>query len=323
MTALPFDVFAEVERAHARIGGRLVTTPLLPSSWLSAATGAEVRLKLENVQVTGSFKARGALSRLCALSAADLRRGVVAASSGNHGLGIAHAAQLLGCAATVFVPTTTPVDKRQALAASGAHVEVFGDDCVLTEAHARSVAGERGAVYVSPYNDALVIGGQGTVARELLQQWPAVEVVYVAVGGGGLIGGMAGWAARAHAAVEWVGCSPAASPALERCVRAGRVVDVPCGATWSDSTHGGVEDGAITVPLCAAVVDRWLQVDEPAIAAAMRGSLQHQHMLVEGAAGVAIAALLADGDLRGRRAAVVVCGGNLPWSRLQELVAGR
>jgi len=322
VTDLPFDVFAEVERAHARIGGRLLATPLVPSPWLSAATGAEVRLKLENVQVTGSFKARGALSRLAALSPAELRAGVVAASSGNHGLGIAHAARLLGCAATVFVPTTTPADKQAALAGSGAHVEVFGDDCVLTEVHARAVAGERGAAYVSPYNDALVIGGQGTVARELLQQWPDVEVVHVAVGGGGLIGGMAGYAARVRPDVEWVGCSPAASPALERSVRAGRVVDVPCAATWSDSTHGGVEHGAITVPLCAAVVDRWLQVDEDAIAAAMRGCLRHQHTLVEGAAGVAIAALLADGELRGRSTAVVVCGGNLPWSRLQELVAG-
>lgn len=319
---LPFDVHAEVERAHARIAGRLVVTPLVPSPWLSAATGAEVRLKLENVQVTGSFKARGALARMAALRPEELRRGVVAASSGNHGLGVAHAAQLLGAAATVYVPSTTPVDKQQALAAAGVRVEVFGDDCVDTEAEARRVAAATGRVYVPPYADPMVIGGQGTVARELLQQWPDVDVGYVAVGGGGLLAGMAGYAAVARPSVEWVGCAPAASPALEHCVRAGRVVAVPCAATWSDSTHGGVEPGAVTVPLCAALVDRWLQVGEDAIAKAMRDCLVHQHLLVEGAVGVAVAALLGDPTVRGRRAAVIVCGGNLPWSRLRALIVG-
>ncbi len=319
---LPFDVHAEVLGAAARLSGRLLTTPLVPSPWLSTAVGAEVRLKLENVQVTGSFKARGALSKISTLSPLALARGVVAASSGNHGLGVAHAAGLLGTRATVFVPTTTAVDKRAMLAARGVEVIVHGEDCVDTEVAARAFAAAAGRSYVPPYNDPQVIGGQGTVALELLAQWSEVEVVYVAVGGGGLLAGMAGYAASAHPAVEWVGCSPRASAALAACCRAGRTIDVSCAPTWSDSTHGGVEPDAITVPLCAALTDRWLEVDEPAIAAAMRQCLQHQHLLVEGAVGVALAAMLADRELRGRRAAVVVCGGNLPWSRLRELIGG-
>jgi threonine dehydratase len=318
----PFSVHRDVEAAAARLQGQLVTTPLVPSPWLSWRRGADVRLKLENVQVTGSFKARGALNRLSQLSPTERRRGVVAASSGNHGLGVAHAARRLGVEATVFVPTTTPESKRQLIALAGAAVAVHGDDCVVTESHARQLAAATERVYVSPYNDPGVIAGQGTVAVELLKQWPEVEIVYVAAGGGGLLSGMAGWARGHGARCEWVGCSPSASPALAECVRQGAVVDVPCSPTWSDSTHGGVEPDAITVPLCRELVDRWITVGEQAIAQAMRGCLQHQHLLVEGAAGVAIASLLADPSLGGRRACVVVCGGNLPWERLRVLVGG-
>jgi len=317
---LPFDVHGEVLRAHERLRGRVIETPVRRSHWLSAATGAEVWLKLENVQVTGSFKVRGATNKLLALSAVERARGVVAASSGNHGLAVAHAARSIGCTATVFVPETCPAAKRSAIAELGAEVHVFGPDCVDTEVHARQFAAARERPYISPYNDPLVAAGQGTIAVELLRQLPAVEVVYVALGGGGLIGGMAGYAATARPGVEFVGCSPAQSTAMEVCVRAGRIVAVPCGPTLSDSTAGGVEPGAITFELCRRLVHRYLQVDEPAIAAALRGCLEHEHQLVEGAAAVALAACLADAELRGRRACVLLCGGNLPLSTLQQLL---
>ncbi|MCY2958328.1 MAG: pyridoxal-phosphate dependent enzyme [Planctomycetota bacterium] len=318
---LPFDVHGEVVAAAARLRGMLIETPLVGALSLSRAVGAEVRYKLENVQVTGSFKARGALNRMLCLSPAERSRGVVAASSGNHGLGVANAAQLLGCQAQVFVPETTPLQKRQAIAHSGALVVVFGNDCVDTEGRARSEAEQSGRPYISPYNDPLVVAGQGTIAEELLRQWPEVEVVYVAMGGGGLLSGMAGYGKRVRPEVEWVACSPSQSPAMEECVRMGRIVDVPCGETWSDSTHGGVEPGAITLPLCEQLVDRWLQCDEAAIEAALRGALAQQHLLVEGAAAVAIACCQADLELRARRACVLICGGNLPYEKLQRIVA--
>jgi threonine dehydratase len=287
---------------------------------LSAACGCEVRLKLENVQATGSFKLRGATHALLCLPTAVRARGVVAASSGNHGLGLATAARRLGVAATVFVPNTTPVGKREAIAMAGAEVVVFGDDCLLTEQHARTVATQRGLAYVSPYNDLDVVAGQGTVAVELLQQWPEVDTVYVALGGGGLVGGMAAFLKSVRPGLEVVACSPQQSPAMAECVRAGAIVDVPCGATWSDSTAGGVEPGAVTFALCRDLVDRFIEVSEASIERELLAMLAQQHLLVEGAAAVALAGCREDRQRRGRNAAVVVCGGNLPLARLQELL---
>lgn len=314
-------IAADVRLAAQRLRSHVVTTPTVPATWLSAELGCEVRCKLENVQITGSFKVRGATHALLAMPDAQRARGVVAASSGNHGLGLAYAAARLGVAAKVFVPTTTPASKRAAITQWGAEVEVFGDDCVLTEQHARQTAAHLGRSYVSPYNDRDVVAGQGTVMVELLEQWPEVDTVYVALGGGGLLGGMAAYGKAVRPDVQFVACSPLASPAMAECVRAGRIVDVPCGDTWSDSTAGGVEPGALTFPMCRDLVDRFVDVEESAIATAMRDMLRHQHQLVEGAAAVAVAAARADRDRRGRRAAIVICGGNLPYASLQRLLA--
>jgi threonine dehydratase len=314
-------VATAVGEAGRQLAGRIVLTPTVPSPWLSHEVGGDVHLKLENVQHTGSFKLRGATFALQQLAPAVRAAGVVAASSGNHGLAVAAASARLGVRASVCVPTTTPVGKREAIAAAGAEVLVHGDDCVLTEAFARDLAGRTGRHYVSPYNDADVIAGQGTVAVELLQQWPPVERIYVAVGGGGLLAGMAAFVRAHRPDVVVVACSPAASPALDECVRQGAVVDVACGDTLSDSTAGGVEPGAISFPLCRDLVRTWQRVDEAAIADALRATLAHQHLLVEGAAAVAIAALRADPAARGRRSAVVVCGGNLPFALLRRLLA--
>lgn len=322
MTSRQEDLAARVRHAAQRLQGLVVTTPTVPCAWLSQATGVEVRLKLENVQQTGSFKLRGATNALLELSEERRAAGVVAASSGNHGLALAVAGSRLGVATTVCVPTTTPAEKRASIAVCGAEVVVHGDDCVVTEHYARALAARTGRNYISPYNDLAVVAGQGTVAVELLAQWPEVDTVYVAVGGGGLIGGMAAFAKLARPGIEFVACSPRRSPAMAECVRAGRILDVPCDDTWSDSTAGGVEPGAVTFPLCRDLVDRFLDVDEEAIADGMRGLLAHQHLLVEGAVGVAVAACLQDRARRGKRAAIVVCGGNLPMSRLRRLLTG-
>ena len=320
-TATPAAIAAAVAVAARRLAGQVVYTPTVPCARLAAAAGREVRLKLENVQTTGSFKLRGATNALLAMPAATRAAGVVAASSGNHGLALATAAARLGVPATVFVPTTTPAAKREAIAAAGGRVEVFGDDCVRTEQRARDVAAATARAYVSPYNDADVIAGQGTVAVELLAQWPELQTVYVALGGGGLISGMAAYLEAVRPEVEVVACSPSRSPAMASCVRAGHIHDVPCGETLSDSTAGGVEPGAITFPLCRDLVDRFVEVDEAAIAAAVLGLLRHEHLLVEGAAGVAIAGCLADAAGAERRSAIVVCGANLPLVTLRSLLA--
>ncbi|MBL8749952.1 MAG: pyridoxal-phosphate dependent enzyme [Planctomycetes bacterium] len=302
----------EVGAAARRIEPRVVRTPCLPAARLSALCGAEVRWKLENVQRTGSFKLRGATNALLCMDPATRARGVVAASSGNHGLGLAAAGAALGARVAVFVPEATPDAKVAAIRSFGAEVARHGDDCVVTEAFARAEAERTARAYVSPYNDRDVMAGQGSVAVELLEQWPEAEVLVVALGGGGLIAGMAAYAKALRPDMEVIACSPAASPAMAECVRRGRIVDVVCGETLSDSTAGGVESDAITFPLCCALVDRFVEVEERAIARAIVDTLDHDHLLVEGAAAVAIAAAAADPALRGRRAAVVVCGGNLP-----------
>ncbi len=317
----PASLATAVRAAAERIRAHVVATPLVGASWLSRELGADVRLKLENVQTTGSFKLRGAVNALLQLPPERRARGVVAASSGNHGLAVATAAKSLQVPATVFVPTTTPAEKQAAIAAAGASVQVHGDDCVVTEQHAREVAQASNRPYLSPYNDAAVVAGQGTVAVELLQQWPEVDTIYVALGGGGLIAGMAAYAKACRSGIAVVACSPSASPAMAECVRQGAIQDVPCGPTWSDSTAGGVEPGAITFPLCRTLVDRFVDVDEDAIARGMRDCLAHQHLLVEGAVGVAIAAARQDRERRGRNVAVVVCGGNLPMALLRRLLA--
>jgi len=315
-------IVREVEAASERLRARLAPTPLLRSGWLSERLGRDVLLKLETVQPTGSFKVRGAWNRLLALDERERAQGVVAASSGNHGLALAFVARELGVRAMVCVPTTTPEAKRAAITAMGAEVTVVGADCVLTEQHARAEAGRRGATYVSPYNDTLVAAGQGTVAVELLTQRPDLASVLVSVGGGGLAGGMGAWL-HAHApAVRVVGVSPAASPAMDECVRAGRIVDVACGPTWSDSTAGGVEADSITFPLCREFVHEWLRVGEAAIARTIVDMLRHEHLLVEGAAALAVAGLLQASSLPQGPVAVVVCGANLPFDLLQRALAG-
>lgn len=311
----------EVSAAAARLRGHVIETPLVACPWMSDELGAEVRWKLENVQETGSFKLRGATHALLSMSQEERAQGVVAASSGNHGLGLAAAARRLGVKAEVYVPTTTPEQKREAIERLGATVRVHGSDCVITEVQARREAKSSGRHYISPYNDARVVAGQGTVMHEVLSAWPEVDTVYVAVGGGGLISGMAAYGKAQAPSIEFVGCSPAASPAMAECVRRGAVVDVECGPTWSDSTAGGVESGAVTFPWCEQLVDRFIDVGEAAIADGMRDALAHQHVLVEGAVGVAIAACRADTARRGRRVAVVVCGGNLPYKLLEDLLA--
>ena len=317
----PQQVADSVARASRDLHDRVVQTPLVACPWLSSELGAEIRWKLENVQHTGSFKLRGASNAIANLPEAQRRAGVVTASSGNHGLGLAAAAREFDVPVTVFVPSSTPAQKQKAIEGYGAKVVVHGDDCVVSEQRAREVAHGSEQTYVSPYNDAQVLAGQGTVAAELWQQWPECEVVYVALGGGGLLSGMAAFLKQRNPAVEFVGCSPMASPAMAACVREGRIHDVACGPTWSDSTAGGVETGAITFELCRQLVDRFVDVEEQDIEQAMRDALHHQHQLVEGAVGVAIAACRADRELRGRRATIIVCGGNLPFELLQKLVA--
>ena len=320
MTALR-PTAADVRAAHERIASHIRRTPLEFSPQLSRSLGLELYAKLENFQVTGSFKARGAMNKLLSLRPGAVSHGVIAASSGNHGQAVAWGARKLKGQATVFVPSTVDPSKRTAIEAWGARCVVSGDDCVETEAAAREYGAREGLTYLPPYNDPVVIAGQGTTGLEIAEQLPEVDAVFVALGGGGLVAGMATWLREVRPQTKIIGCSPDQSPALHECMKAGRVIDVPCHPTLSDATAGGVEEGAITVDLCREYLDESLLVSEAEIASSMREYIDAHHQLIEGSAAVALAAISRERDrFEGQRVAVVICGGNVGRDKLMEVL---
>lgn len=319
------DVKDAVLRAERRIRRYLRETPLEPSPDLSSIAGAHVLLKLENLQITGSFKLRGALSKLLALSPDERAKGVVAASTGNHGLAVAHAAKILRIPCRVLVPETARPDKVEALAREGVRAETRGRDCVETEIAARAEAQATGRTFVSGYNDIDVIGGQGTIAIELLREMGSVDFVFASVGGGGLISGVGGFLKSGRRPIAVIGCQPERSPVMAESIKAGRIVERETLPTLSDATAGGIEPGAITFDLCRAFVDDWVLVTEDEIRDAMRLVFERHRLVIEGSAGVAVAGLLRMRERLSRspgaNAVAVVCGGNVDIGLFKGLVA--
>lgn len=305
--------------ARERIRPYVRETPAELSEGLS--DGAEVYLKLEHLQHTGSFKFRGACNKIAMLTTDQAAAGVVAASNGNHGLGVAAAAQARGIAAEVFVSTHVSPAKARRIAAHGAAIHQAGDDPLTAELAARRAAEESGRVFISPYNDLDVAAGQGTLAVELHEQVPDLDAVFVAVGGGGLIAGVGSYLKAVSPRTEIVGCWPENSPVLYECIRAGRIVDVPEQPTLSESTAGGLEQDCVTLPLCRDAIGRSVLVSETEIRAALRHVLETEHWLVEGAAAVAVAAFLKDqSHWRRKRVAIILCGRNVSPEVLQQVL---
>lgn len=309
--------------ATRRIQAHIRRTPLVFSQAFSDRIGAQVWFKLENRQTTGSFKLRGATNRLMTLSDEQRGNGCVAASSGNHGAAVACAMQEQGVKGTIFVPEQTSPAKIAAIRGYGGDVRFFGTDGLDTEEHARQFAVEHGMTYLSPYNDAAVIAGQGSCGVEILDDLADVDAAFVAVGGGGLVSGV-GSVLKAHNPETRIfGCQPAASAVMACSIEAGRILEMPSEETLSDGTAGGIEAGAITFPLNQAVVDEFVIVDEDEIAVAMREYMDAENERIEGAAGVAIAALVRSGDaVRGQTVVVIICGGNISDEKLQSVASG-
>lgn len=309
--------------AESRIRAHVIETPVLRSQSLGALVGGEVFLKLENGQETGSFKLRGATHRLLRLDASAARRGVVTASSGgNHALGVAATGRKLGIPTEVFVPSKIDPARRRMIEGLNAKVRLVDGDCLLAEVTARREGDSSQRVYVSPYNDGDVIAGQGSIAVELLRQLAALDAVFVAVGGGGLIGGIGAHLKRVSPRTEVIGCWPQHSRALYECLRAGKIIEVEELPTWSVSTAGGVEEDSVTLPLAQQVIDRHVLVSEQEILDSLRAVDRDDGQLVEGAAGVALAALRQVArDYRGKTVAVILCGGNADARMIEAIRA--
>lgn len=310
-----------IQTAEARIRPFVRETLIMSSRLFGNLSKAKVYFKCENLQHTGSFKVRGALNKILSLSENERASGVVAASTGNHGTAVAYALQQTGGTGIVFVPESASETKLRAISDFGLEVRPVEGDAIEAEVHARRFAEQEGRPYISPYNDALIVAGQGTVGVELAKQLPALDVAFIAVGGGGLIGGTAAYLKSVFPRLKIVGCSPQNSPVMARSVAAGQILEFASEPTLSDGTAGGIEPNAVTFELCRDLVDEFVTVTETEIAESLRTFLEVHHMLIEGAAAVPIAAFLKTaGEYEGKKVSIVLCGANIGLDVLKTIL---
>ena len=311
MTDLILASAARSVQARRRIRAHVYETPLLP------ARRAGLWFKAENFQLTGSFKIRGAASVMTALPAGQA---LITASSGNHGIGSARAAQSLGRKLTVVLPETVVPEKLAKIRSYGVEVVLHGAETGLAEQHAQSLARQTGARYVSPYNDADVIAGQGTIALELLEQTPQIDNLFIAMGGGGLISGIGAVIKAFSPTTRIIGVAAEASQALALSLQAGRVVDCDHLDTLADAVAGGIDDDTLTLPMAQAVVDEVVTCSEGEVLGALRALAQDENLLVEGAAALAMAGFRKLGEAtKGKTNVVLLCGGNFDGPKLRAL----
>jgi threonine dehydratase len=303
---------ARMRRAHERLAGAIRHTPLLHSDVFSEMAGCDVYLKAEYQQVTGSFKIRGALVKMAALTPAQRKRGVVAASMGNHAQGVAHAATRSGIHSTIVMPLSAPLAKYKATQGYGAGVRLFGDsleDCV---AEARRIERETGATFVHAYDDWDIITGQGTLALEVLQDLPDADALVVPIGGGGLIAGMALAARALRPAIRLIGVQALGCAAFPAALAAGSPVPLASANTIADGIRVK-QPGEKTFPIVRDLVDDVVTVDDDAISRTILHLVERRKLVVEGAGATGLAALLyaRHGLPRGAKAVAVLSGGNI------------
>ena len=288
MITFPDDVLASYDRSKNYIR----KTPLDHSPSLSELINGEVYLKLENVQKTGSFKFRGAISKITSLNSDQRNKGVVTASTGNHGAAVSLAMKILDVNGKIVVPKNIARNKLENIKKLGGIVEFYGKDCIESEFRAQEISKESGSAYISPYNDPDIVTGQGTIAVELDNQLNNIDEVIVSVGGGGLISGIGGYLKQVQPKAQMVACSPKNSCVMYESLNAGRILDLPSKQTLSDGTAGGVEEGSITFDICKEIIDDFVLVTEREIASGIRTAIDDDHQLIEGSAGAAIAHFL-------------------------------
>ena len=317
----------DVVAARRRIRDRVRVTPLHESAWVSSVAGAQVWLKLESVQLTGSFKIRGAFNALLQLAAgADLQVGpnrkpqIVTASAGNHGRAIACAAEALGFRATVFTPKDAPEAKVGPIRRHGATLRRDAADYDEAERAAKAFARQTGATFVSAYNHPAVVAGAGTIALETLEIAPDVDTLVVPVGGAGLIGGIAIAAKAISPSIRVIGVELEVSNAFQVSLRNGRITAIVAGQTIADGLGGNMDADTITFEIVQRFVDEVVTVSEAEIVAAIAGLVREEHLIAEGAGAASVAAVLAGKTWKGRRIAAVVSGANIDATRLAPLL---
>jgi threonine dehydratase len=319
---MTLPTLADVEAARKRLAGVAHTTPLEPSSTFSEMTKADVWLKLENLQRTGSFKIRGAYNRIASIPEQDRARGVVAASAGNHAQGVALAAKLAGIPATIVMPERASIAKAEAVRSYGADLVLFGNDYNEAEARAREIGAERRQTFVHAFDDPLVIAGQGTLGLEILDQLPDVQTVLVPVGGGGLIAGVATAIKAKRPDVRIVAIEPSGAAKLPESLDKGSVQTLPGVNTIADGLATR-RVGQLPFEIIRQHVQESVVVDDNDIARAILLLLERAKTLVEGAGATALAGLLS-GKVKvepGEKVAVVCSGGNIDVTLVDQILA--
>jgi threonine dehydratase len=300
---------ADIEAARGTISGHVLRTPMLPAPPLSALTGAEVYVKYENLQVTNSFKERGACVKLAALTEDERRRGVIAISAGNHAQAVAYHARRLAIPASIVMPVTTPFVKVKATEMLGAEVVLSGETLLEAQHRADALAAEHNLVWVHPYDDRRIIAGQGTIALEMLEEVPDLDVLVVPIGGGGLIAGNAIAARAVRPAIEIVGVECALYPSMWNAVHSR---NKPCGGASLAEGIAVSRAGKLALPVVRELVREIILVDEPLIERAVNIFLTLQKTMAEGAGAAGLAAMLADPNrFAGRKVGLILCGGNI------------
>jgi threonine dehydratase len=314
----------DVYLARRRIAPIVKRTPLIESPALTEGAGTFVYLKLENLQETGSFKIRGAANKMLCLTPEEKQRGVITVSTGNHGRAVAHVARKLGLKATICLSSAVPSNKVKALQRLGAEIVTHGQSYDEAMAHAFRLQGKKGLTWIDPFDDPLVIAGQGTIGLELLEDCPEINTIIVPLSGGGLISGIALALKSASPGIRVIGVSMERAPVMYHSLRAGKPIEMEEQETLADALAGGLgPDNQHTFRLAQQYVDETLLVSEGEIAAGMAFALEGHHLVVEGGGAVGIAALL-HGKVKGmgEQAAVVVSGGNVDIARLVQIAQG-
>jgi threonine dehydratase len=300
---------ADIEAARRVIGGVVLRTPMLPAPKLSTLTGADVHVKYENLQVTNSFKDRGALVKLVSLSEAERARGVITMSAGNHAHAVAYHAQRLGIPATIVMPVTTPFVKVAATRSYGAEVVLHGETVAEAQARCEQIQSQRNLLLVHPYDDPRIIAGQGTIALEMLEDVPDLDILVFPVGGGGLIAGNAIAARAKGRSLQVVGAESALYPSMWNALHN---ESRPIGGSTLAEGIAVKNVGKLTLPIIRDLVSGLILVDEVQLERAVNAYLTQQKTMAEGAGAAGLAAMLARPELfKGKKVGLVLCGGNI------------
>ena len=316
------DVPQLVREANERCQDHLLPTPLEHSMYLSDKIEGEVWLKLDSMQRTSSFKFRGAINKILSLTEAELDRGIVSASTGNYALAVAEAMQIRNRRATIYVANDIEPSRLELLRSHGLNLVIHGEVAWDAEKEARRVGDEEGKIYVSPYNDPIVVGGQGTCGYEISQQLPDLDAAFLACGGGGLLTGSAGWLKSHNSDVEAFGVSPANSPVMYESMRTNKMVEMDTQPTLADTCAGGIDLDSITLDLCRRYVDEIVLLTEKEIEASIRLLFEQHRLVTEGSGALSIGGLLKRKErFKGKKVVAVVCGRNVNLEVFKKIIA--